>query len=182
MARARTVRPEFFRDEVLGVADPLYSLVFEGLWMLAGATGELPDDAAAIKSELFPYRRKQDVSTAIDWLAAVGYIQRRAGNIAIVTPERWYSTPAPEVVSATTAARRARVMRALPAWADRAAIRAIYAQAREATVETGIEHHVDHDIPLAGEVVCGLHVASNLRVLPAPCNLKKSNKFEGSNG
>jgi hypothetical protein len=42
---------------------------------------------------------------------------------------------------------------------------------------TGIEYNVDHMIPLKGHLVCGLHVASNLQVIPESLNREKCNKF-----
>lgn len=72
---------------------------------------------------------------------------------------------------------RVRNLRRAP-WADSKAIAAIYAEARRLTAETGIAHHVDHEIPLLGTFVSGLHVETNLRVLLARDNILKSNFFE----
>jgi len=66
--------------------------------------------------------------------------------------------------------RRAKQLQATPSWADREAIQAVFDSCPEG-------YHVDHIIPLQGENVCGLHIAENLKPIPAKENLSKSNKF-----
>jgi hypothetical protein len=63
-------------------------------------------------------------------------------------------------------------------WADQKAMVAVYRACAKATVETGEVHHVDHVIPLRGELVSGLHVPTNLQVLTGPANSSKGNRFE----
>lgn len=76
-----------------------------------------------------------------------------------------------------TMVRYARKKRAIPAWADLDKIAAIYAEAARISVETGVPHEVDHIVPLAGLEACGLHVAENLRIIPALDNRRKGRKF-----
>ncbi|MEY5099605.1 MAG: Burkholderia phage Mica [Pseudomonadota bacterium] len=66
----------------------------------------------------------------------------------------------------------------LAPWADSRAVRAIYAEARRISRETGVPHHVDHIIPLQGEYVSGLHVETNLRIVEGAENLRKGNRLE----
>lgn len=64
----------------------------------------------------------------------------------------------------------------VPPWVDKEAIAAIYKEARRVSMVTGVPHHVDHVIPLAGKFVSGLHVHTNLAIVPAAVNLKKYNR------
>lgn len=74
--------------------------------------------------------------------------------------------------------RYALLLLACPRWADRRAIRAIYAACRVMNEAAGyVAYHVDHEIPLAGRAVTGLHVETNLRIITAIDNLRKSNKY-----
>lgn len=76
MARARNIKPGFFKNEILGVADPLYSLLFEGLWVLADRSGRLEDRPLRIKGEVFPYRDGLNVDAMLNWLEYNGFIRR----------------------------------------------------------------------------------------------------------
>ena len=83
-------------------------------------------------------------------------------------------------VNAAKAKRRAAKIKRTPHWLteeDFKKIREIYKEAQRLTKETGIQHHVDHIIPLRGENVSGLHVPDNLQILTATENIRKYNKF-----
>ena len=73
--------------------------------------------------------------------------------------------------------RRANKMMATPSWANRFFIKEIYDLAQRRTKCTGIEWHVDHIVPLKSNLVCGLHVEHNLRVIPGIENQKKQNRY-----
>ena len=77
--------------------------------------------------------------------------------------------------------RRAAKMQRTPNWLtpdDLFFIEEAYHLAKLRTELTGIEWHVDHILPLQGKTVSGLHVPTNLQVIPAKENLKKSNRHE----
>lgn len=80
MARARNIKPGLFKNEVLGVADPLYTLLFEGLWLLADRAGRLENRPLRIKAEVFPYREGLDVVSMLSWLESSGFIRMYTTN------------------------------------------------------------------------------------------------------
>jgi hypothetical protein len=83
----------------------------------------------------------------------------------------------PEYVLEKNANRRAMLKKAVPKWANRDNIRKIYKEAKEKSKKDNISYHVDHIIPLQNPFVCGLHVETNLRIIKASENHKKSNKL-----
>ena len=75
---------------------------------------------------------------------------------------------------------RADKLQRTPKWLtnfDKLKIKCIYSIASMLTRENKEPWHVDHIIPLRGENVSGLHVPSNLQVLPKIDNLIKGNRY-----
>jgi len=75
MARARNIKPGFFKNEDLAECTPWARLCFAGLWTLADREGRLEDRAKRIKGELFPYDAVE-VGPLLEELAQWGFIKR----------------------------------------------------------------------------------------------------------
>lgn len=125
-----------------------------------------------------------------NWLCPKKFKDRRLFNIEerqkwrIARPEyskqyaKNHAKEKPEQYAAKAAKRRATILQRTPQWdADAHLIVAKYQVAAMLSRETGEPYHVDHIIPLQGKYVSGLHVFSNLRVIPGSDNVKKSNKY-----
>jgi|SRR5271166_1805685 len=80
--------------------------------------------------------------------------------------------------AAHQAKRRAAELNRTPAWADERQTQAIYEAASNMSREFGVEMQVDHVIPLQGDLVSGLHIHSNLQIIPALLNQQKNNHFK----
>jgi hypothetical protein len=77
----------------------------------------------------------------------------------------------PGLAGAQSAKWKAARLQRTPAWADLAAIREAYAEAKRSGLT------VDHVIPLQGKLVSGLHVHTNLALVTKSKNSSKRNSF-----
>jgi len=87
VARARNIKPSLFKNEILGEADPLLTILFQGLWCLADREGRLEDRPKRIKAEVFPYREIDAplFNRYLTELAQLGFIDRyEVGGQAII--------------------------------------------------------------------------------------------------
>lgn len=82
----------------------------------------------------------------------------------------------PDKCNAQNSRRKAAKLQATPSWADQDAINTIYWIA-SAVRKHGDDVQVDHIVPLKSDLVCGLHVAANLQIIPAVENISKGNRF-----
>lgn len=55
MARIRTIKPEFFKNEQVAELSPMNRLLFIGLWTQADREGKMEDRPKRLKVEIFPY-------------------------------------------------------------------------------------------------------------------------------
>lgn len=78
--RARNIKPSIFKNEILGTADPLLTILFEGLWCEADRDGRLEDRPLRLKAEILPYRDNIDVDAMLNWLQNAGFIARFEAN------------------------------------------------------------------------------------------------------
>ena len=75
------------------------------------------------------------------------------------------------------AKRRATKLKATPAWANEGYIKLFYEGAKLEEKRTGRKVHVDHIVPLKGNLVCGLHCEDNMQLLFARDNMSKGNRY-----
>lgn len=83
-------------------------------------------------------------------------------------------------VNAYNTFRHAAKKERTPPWLsdfDLLKIKCLYQVAAMRSRESGQKWHVDHIVPLQGDIVSGLHVPDNLRVVPAIENLRKYNSY-----
>mgnify|MGYP000143742195 CR=1 FL=1 len=97
-------------------------------------------------------------------------------ELAKIRRNKW-SAKNKSYVASRLADRRAKKHAATVSWANKFFISEAYALAKLREKLVGGKWHVDHIVPLRNKLVCGLHVESNLQVIPAEQNYRKSNTF-----
>lgn len=75
MARARNIKPGFYKNEDLAECSIWARYIFPGLWMLADREGRLEDRPKRIKGELLPFDGTE-VEPLLQELARQGFISR----------------------------------------------------------------------------------------------------------
>lgn len=176
--RTRLLRPEIYRDDRIIDLAPVDRLLFIGLLVFSNAAGAIPACPVSIQKAVFPCRPDADINAGLCAIERTGLIRRCGDQYQIASIATFVQAKKEVRHHASEAKRRAAKRNALPAWADRDAIRSIYEEAKAKIKATGQSWHVDHIIPLSGKFVCGLHVPANLRIIPGADNLRKSNKYE----
>lgn len=182
MARARNIKPGFFKNEVLAEMPCENRLLFIGLWTLADREGRLEDRPKRIKMELFAYD-SFDVDAMLGRLQIDGFLIRYEVDlikyIQLVNfvkhqdphyKEKASEIPPPagieNVINATAITRmqRARILE-----------RDGYVCQADGC---GSKEHlcIDHIIPASRG---GDSSDDNLQVLCMSCNTKKGNRLDG---
>lgn len=84
MARARNIKPAFFKNELLVELHAYDRLLFIGLWCLADREGRVEDRHKRIKMELFPCDT-YDVDHGLNELSRCNFIKRYvAGGVSVI--------------------------------------------------------------------------------------------------
>ena len=84
MARTRSIKPSFFKNEYLAECDPMARLLFVGLWTLADSQGRMEFRPLRIKAELFPYDNC-DILGLLKQLADRGFVRAyESGDVKVL--------------------------------------------------------------------------------------------------
>lgn len=91
MARIRTIKPDFFKNEALADLPAMTRLLFIGLWTQADREGRMEDRPKRLKAEIFPYD-SYDMDKGLNELQKAGFIIRYKvnanGSARILAPEQ----------------------------------------------------------------------------------------------
>jgi hypothetical protein len=84
VARTRSIKPSFFKNEYLAECEPMARLLFVGLWTLADSQGRMEFRPLRIKAELFPYENC-DILGLLKQLADKGFVRAyESGDVRVL--------------------------------------------------------------------------------------------------
>ena len=102
MARARSIKPGFFKNEQLAELPHPARLLFAGLWTIADRAGRLEDRPKRIKAEIFPYEN-QPVDRLLESLNKAGFIVRyESGGNHFISIPTWGKHQNPHIKEAAS--------------------------------------------------------------------------------
>lgn len=82
MARIRTIKPGFFKNEDIAALPAMARLLFIGLWTQADRAGRLEDRPKRLKAEIFPYE-SYDIEKGLNELQNAKFILRYKVNVNV---------------------------------------------------------------------------------------------------
>lgn len=181
MARARNIKPGFFKNEVLAELPFHTRLLFIGLWTHADREGRFEVRGRRIKAELFPYD-DVNVDDAVAELCDAGFINvYEVDGVQYGQVVNWSKHQNPHHKEAAS------VIPATDGHADTVCAgyvpltdvirRRIYARDGRKCAQCGSEKalSIDHIIPVSRG---GNSVDENLQVLCLSCNCRKKNTIQ----
>lgn len=179
MARSRNIKPGLFKNELLGEADPMLSLLFIGLWCLADREGRLEDRHKRIKAEIFPYRTV-DVDELLNWLENELFIHRyQVDNESFIQIAKFHIHQKPHHMETES------VIHPMVGEENKFKAKPLYPKQKERILERDGKQcrqcgntknlHIDHILPVSKG---GTSDDENLQVLCRSCNCSKGNKTD----
>lgn len=128
------------------------------------------------------YKQKKNYREVNREKLAIGMLSWRLRNAGYVKEYgKKYRQENKELYNFHSQKRKIDLINRTPKWLDEEdlwMIEQAYDIAIKRSNATGIQWHVDHIIPLRGRYVSGLHVPTNLQVIPWYENQRKTNKYE----
>lgn len=95
MARARNIKPGFYKNEDLAECSIWARFIFPGLWMMADRDGRLEDRPKRIKAELLPFDAQEVEPLLVELVEKRFIIRYEAGGLKIIQISKFYEHQSP---------------------------------------------------------------------------------------